>query len=208
MDEISSRNEPPRSLSLTTLPPVSFPLTGVIMDRRLLALLLLWIGSLFAPPLSAQEKESTLQRIKREGVLRWGADPSGGAPFAFNNPYDARKIVGFEVELMDRLAKHLEVRPVLEAGKWDLLIDSLKAHRIDLAFNGIEVTDEREQQVLFTIPYFRFSQQLTVRAKDGERFRTLEDLKGRKVAILGGSASGDVLKKAGWAPDLILPFDD
>src|SRR6516225_3263772 len=43
--------------------------------------------------------ESSLERIQREGVLRWGCDTSGGAPFAFNDAENPTEVIGFEVEL-------------------------------------------------------------------------------------------------------------
>jgi polar amino acid transport system substrate-binding protein len=177
------------------------------MRRRLLPLLLAGLG-FFTSPVQAQDRETTLARIKREGVLRWGSDGSGGAPFVFPNPENLSQIVGFEVELVERLAGALGVKAVREQIDWPALPDSLKAGRIDLALNGLEVTDERAREVLFTLPYFRFAQQLTVRPADAGRYHTLDDLKGRKVAVLNGSASIDVLKKSGWTEDLIVVFDD
>ncbi len=178
--------------------------------HRLAALALLLAATV---PLQADDRESTLERIKREGVLRWGADPSGGAPFCFpdptlDEPGGHQRIVGFEVELIERLARRLQVQPVLVQGDWNSLIPSLKAERIDLVFNGLEITEERGRQVRLTAPYFRYHQQLTVRATDRERFRNLGDLKGRPVAVLNGSASVDVLLRNGWSKDDIVELDD
>src|SRR5262249_38482535 len=85
---------------------------------------------------------TTLARIKKEGVLRWGADPSGGAPFAFIDPKDNKRVVGFEVDIVERLARHMGVRPELVRGDWSSLVDNLKAKRVDLVLNGLEVNDE------------------------------------------------------------------
>src|SRR5947209_5321776 len=95
-------------------------------------------------PALASAQPTTLARIKQEGVLRWGADPSGGAPFAFNDPSDPDQVIGFEVEIVAGLAKHLGVRPELVKGDWDSLIPSLKARRIDLVINGFEITAKRQ----------------------------------------------------------------
>ncbi len=62
--------------------------------------------------------------------------------------------------------------------------------------------------IRFTVPYFVYIQQLTVRAADRDTHRTLNDLKGARVAVLGGSASVQVLRNAGWPDSLIKPFDD
>jgi polar amino acid transport system substrate-binding protein len=162
-------------------------------------------AGLTAPPLV--RGESSLEKIKREGILRWGADPSGGEPFVYTDPNDPERVIGFEVELMDKLAERLGVRPLLVPGGWVGLIDNLKGGRTDLVLNGIEVNRERAQVVRFSVPYFVYVQQLTVRA-DREAYRTLNDVKGMKVGVLEGSASIQVLRDAGWSDDLILSFDD
>ena len=41
----------------------------------------------------------------------------------------------------------------------------------------------------FTVPYFLYQQQLTVRAEDKDRYQTLDDLKGKRVGVLNESAS-------------------
>jgi polar amino acid transport system substrate-binding protein len=166
-------------------------------------------------PLAAAEKETTLERIKREGILRWGADPSGGAPFVFYDPNDPNKVIGFEFDLIPEIATRLARRlgierlePRLEKGAWDTLTNNLKAGRTDLVVNGIEITQDHAREVRLSTPYYIFEQQLTVRAEDAGRIAGLDDLKGRKIAILSGSAADRVLKQAGWTDNLILKYDD
>lgn len=153
-------------------------------------------------------EETTLQRVRRTGELRWGADPSGGEPFVFTDPANPKREIGFEVEMVERIAGHLGVTAKLVPSDWAALPDSLIARRVDLIVNGLEVNAERARQVWFTVPYFRYRQQLTVRRGDRERYRTLEDLKGKPVAVLNGSAGVEVLKEAGWPDRLIVQLDD
>jgi polar amino acid transport system substrate-binding protein len=160
---------------------------------------------LAAPPLV--RAETSLERIQREGVLRWGADPNGGEPFVYTDPRDPERVIGFEKDLMDKLAERLGVRPQLIPGQWDGLVDNLKAGRTDLVLNGLEVNRKRAEVIRFTVPYFVYIQQLTVRA-DHEAYRTLNDLRGARVAVLEGSASVQVLRDAGWTEEQIVSFDD
>ena len=37
-------------------------------------------------------------------VLRWGADPSGGAPYVFTDPAAPDNYIGYEKEMVDALA--------------------------------------------------------------------------------------------------------
>jgi polar amino acid transport system substrate-binding protein len=55
-----------------------------------------------------RELGGTLARVERAGVLRWGADLQGGEPFLWRTA-DGR-LVGFEVEIMDAVARRLGVR--------------------------------------------------------------------------------------------------
>lgn len=151
---------------------------------------------------------TSLRRIQDAGVLRWGVDPAGGAPFAMPDPRDPRRLVGFEIELVERLAQHLGVRSEPVEGDWLALIDNLRAGRVDLALNGLEVSAERAAVVDFTLPYYRYAQQLTIRAADRDRFRSLADLRGRRISVLNGSASVEVLRAAGFGDDAIAEYDD
>jgi len=150
----------------------------------------------------------TLARVRTEGVLRWGADPSGGAPFVYFDPNNPDRVIGFEVDLVERLSERLGVRPELVRSDWLALVDQLRSGRIDVAINGLEVNAERARQIDFTTPYYQYEQQLTVRAEDADKYQTLAELKGRPVAVLNGSASVDVLREAGWTDALILQYDD
>jgi polar amino acid transport system substrate-binding protein len=152
--------------------------------------------------------EDTLARIKAEGVLRWGADPSGGAPFCFNDPHDPSDVVGFEVELVERLARRMGVKAELASGDWNALIPELESRRIDMVLNGLEVTPARADKVAFSTPYFKYVQQVTVRADDAEEYRSLADLRGKPIAVLNGSAAVEAVTNRGWKGNLIVQFDD
>ena len=140
--------------------------------------------------------------------LRWGADPAGGAPFAFFDPNDPSRVIGFEVDVMEELARRLRRTPVLERADWLALFDALEAKRCDVLLNGFEVTDERAAVARFSVPYFRYGQQIVVRAEDAGRVRSLADLAGKRVAVLNGSAAVDVLRDAGFPDSAILQYDD
>lgn len=145
-------------------------------------------------------------------VLRWGADPSGGAPFAFFDPDDPDHVIGFEVDIMAELARRLGRKPELVRADWLALVDALQAGRCDVIMNGFEITAERAEVARFSVPYFRFAQQIVVRTADAAsakgRVHGLADLAGKRVAVLNGSQSIEALKGAGFADDSIVQYDD
>ena len=163
------------------------------------------VAPVIVPPAPAG---TSLRRIQDQGVLRWGIDPAGGAPFSMPDPRDPRQLIGFEIELVERLSQYLGVRSEPVQADWLALIDNMKAGRTDLALNGLEVSPERAEVVDFTVPYYRYGQQLTIRAADKERYRSLADLNGKTVSVLNGSASVDVLKEDGFTDEQIAQYDD
>jgi Bacterial extracellular solute-binding proteins, family 3 len=66
-----------------------------------------------------------LARVRASGVLRWGGDLQGGEPYVFQDPHDPGRIVGFEVDIADALARRLGVRAHFVQNDWQLLIPAL-----------------------------------------------------------------------------------
>ncbi|MCE9667664.1 ABC transporter substrate-binding protein/permease [Myxococcus stipitatus] len=139
---------------------------------------------------------SGVERVKRAGVLTWGADAQGGEPYAMEDPDAPGGMRGFEVELADALARELGVRARFVQNDWSNLIPSLERGSFDVALNGIEVTPARSGRVLFTRPYYLFHLRLMARAKDAS-VTGMESLRGRRVGTLANSQAWDLLQGAG-----------
>lgn len=146
--------------------------------------------------LSCGERESTLERVQRTGVLRWGADTQGGEPYVFEDADEPGRLVGFELELAEAVARELGVRAELVQQDWSSLVPGLERGTFDVAMNGLEVTPARAGAVLFTRPYFVFRAQLVVRRGE-TRVRDLESARGRRVGTLASSMSWDLLRSSG-----------
>lgn len=147
-----------------------------------------------------------------EPTLKYGADAEGGAPYSFYGSDDPSKLVGFEIDILDEVARRLETKPQFVQNAWDSLVPSLTRRDIDLALNGIEVTPERSQVVDFTRPYYVFQQELTVSASE-TKIASLADLKGRRVGTLSGSLAREMLEATEGViivtyPDVIEPYKD
>lgn len=148
------------------------------------------------PARASTAGQSTIDKIKERGVLLWGCDAEGGAPMAFPDPKDPTKLIGFEVEIVEAIAKQLGVRPQIVQTAWDSLIPALERGDYDMAMNGIEILPEREKRVLFSRPYYVYTLQLVVR-KDDDRIKSIHDLSGKKVGTLAGAVAQDMLTKIG-----------
>src|SRR5262245_5456732 len=147
------------------------------------------LGTLHAR--AAEPSVDAVARMRARGTLRWGGDMQGGEPYVFQHPEDGR-LVGFEVEIADALARRLGLRAEFIQNDWSMLIPSLERGDFDVAMNGIEVTDARRGRVAFSRPYYTFSETLVVRR--GERGAdALGDLRGRRVGTLEASLAFDLL---------------
>ena len=62
--------------------------------------------------------------------------------------------------------------------------------------SGVEDTPARRAALAASVPYYEFREVITVREADRDRFRTLEDLGGRRVATLGGTIAYEILLEA------------
>lgn len=96
--------------------------------------------------------------------LHWAADAEGGAPYIFKDPKQPDRNIGYEVEIVEALAKELH-RPI-EFRQYDFksLIPGAGRRDFDFAMNGLEITPDRQAKVRFSRPYYIYREQLVVRA--------------------------------------------
>jgi polar amino acid transport system substrate-binding protein len=134
--------------------------------------------------------------IASEQELRWGGDTEGGAPYMFQDPKDTTKIIGYEVEIIEAIAKQLGRKPVFVQNGWDNLIPGLQRKLYDVTLDGLEITPEHKQEVNFSIPYYATFLQLAVR-RDNKTIETLENCRGKIVGTLKQAYSHQVLEEFG-----------
>src|SRR6266436_2347715 len=129
-------------------------------------------------------------------TLRWGADPSGGAPYVFNDPNHPDQYIGYEKEMVDALAVAMGRKPEFVASEWETLVSSLQRGSFDVIVNGLEPTGDRARQIQFSKPYYIFQLALTVRI-DEQQIHSLADCRSRVVGTLGNTAASRLLQKEG-----------
>lgn len=143
-----------------------------------------------------------LQARFKTGVLRWGGDAEGGAPYQLRDPQDPGRVIGFEVDLADALAAaisrrwQLPLRAEFVQYEWVSLDQGLEKGDFDCVISGFEVTTERARQLLFSRPYYIYTQQLVVR-QGQQGIQSLEDCRSHAVGTLSGSSADRLLQAAG-----------
>jgi His/Glu/Gln/Arg/opine family amino acid ABC transporter permease subunit len=128
--------------------------------------------------------------------LRWGADPSGGAPYVFNDPNHPDQYIGYEKEIVDALAAAMGRHSEFVPSDWETLVSALQRKSFDVIVNGLEPTADRQRQIEFSKPYYIFQLALTVR-NDEQRIHSLADCRNRVVGTLGNTAASRLLEKEG-----------
>ncbi|MCX7990989.1 MAG: ABC transporter substrate-binding protein/permease [Proteobacteria bacterium] len=170
------------------------------------------IVTLFLIVASSQSSESSLERVKKRGYLLWGTDAEGGAPYAFPDPGNPDKLIGFEIDLAEAIGRELGVKIRYVQNAWDSLIPALERGDFDIAVNGIEITPQRLEKVIFTKPYYVYTLQTVVRLDDN-RISDFNDLKGKKVGTLQGAVSHSLLQELGGVDikvysGVVEPYED
>src|SRR5215472_7298957 len=104
-----------------------------------------------------------LQEIKTRGVLLWGADAEGGAPYVFPDPQKPEQLTGFEFDLAEALATKLGVKANMVQNQWDQLVPGLERGNFDIILNGLELTADNQREIAMSQPYYVYAEQIVVR---------------------------------------------
>jgi len=104
---------------------------------------------------------------------------------------DGDKIVGFDIDLINEIAKVAGLKIEIVDMAFDGLLPALQSKRIDMVIAGMTATDERRVVVNFTDNYYTASQ--VVVTKDGNKdIKSFGDLVGKKVGVVLGF-TGDLI---------------
>ncbi len=132
-------------------------------------------------------------------ALRWGGDPSGGAPYVYADPANPQSYTGFDYEFAEALAREMNMTAEFVPTDWESIVASLQRKEFDVIIDGFEPTEDRAREVLFSKPYYLFRLQLSVKRTD-KLIATLEDCKkhGRTVGTLVNCAASRLLDEGGY----------
>ena len=129
-------------------------------------------------------------------VLRWAGDPEGGAPFVEADPSRLDRLVGFDVEIAGLLASRIGRTPEFVNIRFESIDQSVARGDADIGMSGIEDTPARRTALAVTSPYYEFREVISVRDGDASRFRSLADLRDKRVGTLGGTIAYEILLRA------------
>lgn len=135
--------------------------------------------------------ESDLDYIKGKGKMTIGYTVY--APMNYTD--DNGEFVGFDTEFAEAVCEKLGVEPEFVEINWDTKEIELNAKKIDCIWNGFTMTEEREENLDFSVPYILNKQVVVIRKADIDKYKDTASLKNARlvaeVASAGESAIAD-----------------
>jgi arginine/lysine/histidine transporter system substrate-binding protein len=126
-------------------------------------------------------------------------------------PFESRdtsgKVIGFDADLGNAIAKELGYKLEIKDMKFDGLIGALQAKRVDMVLAGMSATEKRKKNVDFSTPY-NHSGEMFITLKDSN-VKTIDDLKGKTVGVQLGTIQEEGAKTIQKTVDFTLkPLDN
>ena len=137
-------------------------------------------------------------------------------PMGFKD--EKNEIVGFDIDLAKEVAKRLGREVEFKAIDWNSKEAELKSGRVDILWNGLDITDKRKENMLFSEPYMD-NRQIVFVAKNGKVAVASEaDLAGKTIGTQSGGTTEEhfenkpelkaSMKEVKYYPDYINAFMD
>ena len=179
------------------------------------------VGLIASPLIMPQDSSATdtvWANIQETGVIKVGTDPTW--PPYQQRDEDTNEIVGFEVDLANACAEMLGLTIEWNDVVFDNIIISVQDGTLDMGVSGFSVTEERLDDVSFTVPHSTTVGQVVmldsvIADKDiTANLTSLADFKtlGITVGVQSGNVQQVQLQEAGvdirtWS-DSASPFQD
>jgi len=145
-----------------------------------------------------------LAAVQKAGVLTIGTEGTY-RPFTYHDG-GSGKLIGYDVEVAEAVAKKLGVKAKFQETQWDAIFAGLEAHRFDVIANQVSITPEREAKYEFSKPY-TVSTGVIVTKSSNTAITSFGDLKGVSVAqsltssfyTLAKQNGAEIQDVQGWA---------
>lgn len=134
--------------------------------------------------------------------LRVGTE-SAYAPFEFT---ENSQLVGFDIDLMNALAKEMNAEVEWVQMPFDGLIPALLTSQLDMAIASFTVTEERAKRINFSEPYYRSGLTFVIRNDDQAKYSNIQALTGKQLCAQLGSVAA--MKAEIFSPGKVTTFSD
>lgn len=111
------------------------------------------------------------------------------------NYYDEEgNLTGFDTEFAEAVCEKLGVEPVFQVIEWDQKEFELQSGSIDCIWNGLTVTEERKEDMAFSISYVENKQVIVIQAANAGTYAAIEDVTGITICAESGSAGQSAIE--------------
>jgi polar amino acid transport system substrate-binding protein len=131
---------------------------------------------------------------------------------------ESNEIVGFDIDLAKEASKRLGCEVEFKAIDWNSKEAELKSGRVDVLWNGLDITEKRKENMLFSDPYMNNRQIVFVASNKGVKISSEADLAGKVIGTQSGGTSEEYfeskkdlkasMKEVKYYPDFINAFMD
>jgi polar amino acid transport system substrate-binding protein len=165
------------------------------MKRIVVFVSLLVALSLVLAGCGASKPANHLAAIKQAGVIKVGT--SADYP-PFESVDASGNKVGFDIDLMTEIAKRLGVKLEWVDMPFDSLIAAVQEGKIDASISAFNYTEERDQTIDFSDPYYTSEDAFTVAEGFAGSIVNPEDVAAFKVGVQTGTTQAD------WLTDTLV----
>lgn len=103
------------------------------------------------------------------------------------------EITGFDVDILNAVAKAAGIEVKLQHTGWDPLFEGIDSGKVDGGISAITITEERKLKYDFTDPYFDAKQLILVPADS--KVTTLQELKGKIIGVQSATTGEIVVQE-------------
>src|SRR3954451_21098586 len=129
------------------------------------------------------------------------AGGGGGKPLSVGSdipypPFEQGKpgnYTGFDIELIEAIGERVGRKPEVQDTSFETIFRDVAQGKFDAVISAATITEEREQAVDFSNPYYLSEQAVLV--IEGSEVESLEDLEGKTVGVQQGTTGQELAKE-------------
>lgn len=107
---------------------------------------------------------------------------------------EEKQIVGFDIDFIKAVGEAVGFQVEIINAAWDGIFMGLNGGKYDAVISSVTITDERKQQMDFSIPYINAGQVIIVRA-ESDGMETISDFEGKRMGAQIGTTGAFEISK-------------
>lgn len=136
-----------------------------------------------------EEVDNSLNRIIEDGKMIVGFTEYPPMGFKENG-----EVTGFDIDIAKEVGERLGVEIEFVYIDWDAKVLELEAGNIDMIWNGLTITEDREKEILFSKPYF--NNRIVILTLKDSTINSIGDLADKNVGVELQSSGQSALEKS------------